>query len=86
MMRILRTWECNIEREIEKFKQRLSILDGLSTSRSAVLKIIQDVRKRGDKALVSYSKQFDRVSLSPDNFRVRESEIEDAYKRISLPL
>ncbi len=84
-MRILRTWECNIEREIEKFKRRLSILDGLSTNRSTVLKIIQDVRKRGDKALVSYSKRFDKVSLSPDKFRVKESEIEDAYRRISLP-
>lgn len=85
MMRILRTWECNIKREIEKFKRRLSVLDGLSTRRSTVLTIIQDVRKRGDKALVRYSKQFDKVSLSPDNFRVKEREIEDAYRRISLP-
>ncbi|MDO8141779.1 MAG: histidinol dehydrogenase [Candidatus Brocadiales bacterium] len=84
-MRILRTWECNIDREIVKLKQQLSLLDGLSTNhRKTVLKIIEDVRKLGDKAIARYSKYFDKVSLSPDKFRVKDREIEDAYKRIPL--
>ncbi len=85
-MRILRAWECNIGREIAKLKQQLSLLDGLSTNhRQTVLKIINDVRKLGDKAIVKYGKCFDKVSLSPDEFRVKDREIEDSYKKISLP-
>ena len=85
-MRILRAWECNIGREIVKLKQQLSLLDGLATNqRTTVLKIINDVRKLGDKAVVKYTKCFDKASLSPDEFRVKDQEIEDSYKKISLP-
>ncbi len=83
-MRILRAWECNTDKEIAKLKQQLSVLGGLSTNqRTTVLKIISDVQKLGDKAIVKYSRRFDKVSLSPDEFRVKEREIEDAYKKIS---
>lgn len=85
-MRILRAWECNIGREIVKLKQQLSLLDGLATNhRKTVLKIIHDVRNLGDKAVVKFSKCFDKVALSPDEFRVKDKEIEDSYKKISLP-
>src|SRR3989304_3452921 len=85
-MRILRAWECNIGREIVKLKQQLSLLDGLATNqRTTVLKIINDVRRLGDKAVVKYTKCFDKVSLSPDEFRVKDQEMEDSYKKISLP-
>lgn len=85
MMRILRTWECEIDREIEKLKQQLNILDGLSASRATVLKIIRDVKRQKDKALIKYSKLYDKVFLSPGNFRVTDREIEEAYQKISLP-
>ena len=85
-MRILRAWECNIGREIVKLKQQLSLLDGLAANqRTTVLKIIDDVRRLGDKAIVKYTKCFDKASLSPDEFRVKDQEIEDSYKKISLP-
>lgn len=85
-MRILRVWECNIGKEIAKLKQQLSLLDGLATNqRTTVLKIIDDVRKLGDKAIVKYTKCFDKASLSPDEFRVKDQEMEDSYKKISLP-
>ncbi len=85
-MRILRAWECNIGREIVKLKQQLSLLDGLATNhRKTVLKIIHDVRNLGDKAIVKFSKCFDKIALSPDEFRVKDKEIEDSYKKISLP-
>ncbi len=84
-MRILKTWECRIVKEIEKLKQQLNILDGLSDHRTTVLNIIHDVQKRGDKAVADYSKRFDKVSLSPKEFRVKDSEIANAYKNISIP-
>ena len=85
MMRIFRTWECNVSREIEKLKKQLSVLDGFSANRQTALKIIDDVRRQGDRAIVKYSKRFDGVSLSPDKFQVKNREIEDAYRKISLP-
>jgi len=84
-MRILRTWECNIGKEISKLKKQLNPLDGLSAYRKTVVKIIDGVRKQGDRAIVTYSKRFDTVSLSPGDFRVKDKEIEDSYKKISLP-
>jgi histidinol dehydrogenase len=85
MMRILRTWECNIDKEITKLKQQLNILDGFSAHRTTVLKIIHDVKKHKDKALTKYSKLYDKVFLSPKDFLVKDNEIEEAYRKISLP-
>ncbi|MCF6155204.1 MAG: histidinol dehydrogenase [Candidatus Brocadia sp.] len=84
-MRILRTWECKIDKEIEKLKQQLNILDSISANRTTVLKIIQDVKKRKDKSLAKYSKLYDKAHLSPKDFRVKDNEIEEAYRKISSP-
>ncbi len=48
----------------------------------AVLEIIDNVREKGDEALFYYAKKFDRVELSPDNVKVSEEEIEEAFKRV----
>ena len=45
-----------------------------------VEKIITDIRIRGDKALFFYTKQFDKVSLSPSSARVSEQTIHDKQK------
>lgn len=85
MMRILRTREGNIDKEIAKLKQQLNILDGFSAHRTTVLKIIRDVKKQKDKALVKYGKLYDKVFLSPKDFLVKDTEIEEAYRKISPP-
>ncbi len=83
-MRILRAWKCDLGKEIEKLKQQLSNLDGLSDHRKTVLTIINNVRKQGDKAVINYSKRFDKVLLSADELRVKDDEIEHAYGKISI--
>jgi len=83
-MRILRTWKCDLGKEIEKLKQQLSNLDGLSDHRKTVLTIISNVRKQGDKAVINYSKRFDKVLLSANELRVKDYEIEHAYGKISI--
>ncbi len=85
-MRIIKAWECDIGEEIEKLKQRLSILDGLTEIRTTVLDIIRDVKKQGDKALMTYSKRFDKVCLSSGEFLVKEKETEEAYQKVSPSL
>lgn len=44
-----------------------------------VKKIINDVKKTGDKALKKYTKQFDKIEL--DQIKVAGIEIENAYKK-----
>jgi len=48
-----------------------------------VLKIIDDVRRRGDEALVEYTKVFDKVELSKDMIKVGREEVSEAYSRVS---
>ncbi|HYG90361.1 MAG TPA: histidinol dehydrogenase, partial [Azospirillum sp.] len=40
--------------------------------------ILEDVRARGDAALIEYTNRFDRQSLTADTLRVRPDEIEAA--------
>ena len=44
--------------------------------------ILQDVRKRGDEALVEFTARFDRVQLTTDNLRVSRAEIEQAHQEL----
>lgn len=43
------------------------------TVNAEVAAIIEDVRKRGDQALIDYTKRFDRFTLSPKDFQVAEA-------------
>jgi histidinol dehydrogenase len=45
---------------------------------SIVRKIIADVAERGDRALIEYSKQFDRVDLEKLGMKVKPAEIDAA--------
>jgi histidinol dehydrogenase len=48
-----------------------------------VKSIIDDVRRRGDYALIEYSKRFDDSTLSKDRIMVSREDISDAYKKVS---
>ncbi|MFQ5962895.1 MAG: histidinol dehydrogenase [Candidatus Scalinduaceae bacterium] len=98
-MRILRSQDGSIMRDIEKIKQELCIFADTVTEvmyektkevfgepqspLESVKRIVNDVREKGDDALEYYSEKFDRVTLPAEDFRVEDSEIEDAYKRVS---
>jgi histidinol dehydrogenase len=50
----------------------------------AVLDIIADVRRRGDEALLDYTRRFDRLDAdSVAALRVTEGEFEDAFARVA---
>ncbi len=53
---------------------------------SRVRRIIVDVRKRGDRALVDYTRKFDGVNLSKEELSVREREISEASRRVEKKL
>ena len=48
--------------------------------------IIQEVRAKGDEALLAYTKQFDKVELTAETIRVTPEEIEEAYREVEPSL
>jgi histidinol dehydrogenase len=44
--------------------------------------ILQAVERSGDKAVLRFTKQFDKVSLKPDQLKVTSEEIKEAYFHI----
>ena len=49
----------------------------------SVKRIIAAVRKRGDRAVLEFTRRFDRVALSRENMAVSPSEMRKAWKTIS---
>jgi histidinol dehydrogenase len=47
-----------------------------------VRKILEDVKKNGDEAVVKYTEKFDKVKLNPRQLKVSESEVNGAYQNI----
>ena len=98
-MKILKSQDGNITQEIEKLKQGMSIFANMVTEgmeaktkevfgeplspMESVKRIVNDVKKKGDDALKFYSDKFEGTNLSVDNLRVKDAEIEEAYKKVS---
>jgi len=75
-MRIL-TIEKNDVDEIAK-RLRLETIQQLPIGE--VYTIIEEVRRRGDKALLEFEEKFDGVKLSKNDLKVKEHEILEAYE------
>ncbi len=64
-----------------KFKRLLASRDAHSQSADAIAaKIVADVKKRGDAALVEYTNRFDRTAIKAADLRIRPAEIAAALK------
>lgn len=57
-----------------------------SKQEQLVRKIISNVQRRGDKALLEYTRKFDRARLRKHQLRVSELEIENAIQRVDSEL
>lgn len=44
--------------------------------------VSDDIRKRGDEAVLEYTEKFDRVKLTADRMKVKPEEIEESYNRL----
>lgn len=49
---------------------------------SAVMRILEDVRKNGDEALIRYTNQFDAPALTTASIKVTRRELDDASKHV----
>ena len=54
----------------------------MSDIENAVKNIVEDVRKKGDKALLGYIKKFDNAVLNKNELRVSEEEINNSVKEV----
>jgi histidinol dehydrogenase len=57
-------------------------LDYQKKDMAAVSRICEDVRKRGDQAVISYSRRFDSPHLQIKSVRVSKKEFADAAKKV----
>ncbi len=48
--------------------------------------ILSNVKEKGDEALFAYTLEYDRFRLTPENIRVTEEEIREAYARMDPEL
>src|SRR5271157_3059551 len=54
----------------------------LTEAEAVVRPILEDIRRRGDRALRLYAKKFDRLDLRQTGFTVSREEIRRAYRQV----
>ena len=79
-MRVLKIGEKGFARYLSEVEGR-GAHDGLRLERE-VRSILMDVKKRGDEALIHYSRIFDGSSMQFHQLQVKRSEVKEAYKKI----
>src|SRR5262245_19219287 len=80
---LLRTTEQACHRHLQKLFARGE--GGSEHIEKTVRTILREVRKKGDRALCSYTQTFDRVRLTPETLAVTESEMDAALAALSKP-
>jgi histidinol dehydrogenase len=65
--------------------EKRRIISGELTEELAayVKAIIDEVKRNGDAALIKFTKEFDRVNLTAESFRVTKEEMNSAYNAVS---
>ena len=79
MIEVLKDGSAAAERQMHKLLARGDTSESVEPQ---VAKILADVRREGDVALLRYTKQLDRVELTPATLVVTDDEIDAAAKRV----
>lgn len=66
-----------------KWMDRAKTLQEKSKVEEQVKAIIEEVKKRGDAALIKFTKEYDNIQLSAEDLRVTPEEIEKAYEKVA---
>jgi len=83
-MKIVEIKKGNIERQLKDLRRSSSLSD--PKLETATRKIVEDVRKNGDKALFRYTKKFDKIELTRKTVKVSAREIENAMSSVPRKL
>ena len=79
-MKIIKSWEDGFDEALNRIVNRGRI--GRADVEASVRNIINQVREKGDEAVIKFTKKFDNYHLSPENIKVSSEEIENAYASI----
>jgi histidinol dehydrogenase len=79
-MKMLRIGEKGFKRYLSEVEGRMT-QDGLRLEKE-VRPILEDVRKRGDKALLHYTQVFDGLRIPIHDLQVKRSEVKEAYRKV----
>lgn len=79
-MKIIKSWEDGFNEALNRIVNRGRI--GRADVEVSVRNIINQVREKGDEAVIKFTKKFDNYRLSPENIKVSREEIENAYASI----
>lgn len=80
MIRILSGESFEGKEYIESIEKRAGEIDRDVTT--SVCRILDDIRSRGDDALIEYTRKFDSQYVLRENLRVSEEEINRAYENV----
>lgn len=80
-MKIIQIKKGSLEKRLKGLRGETSLSDG--RVELSVRKIVESVRKNGDRALFEYTKKFDKVELFPRTVRVSDKEIQNAEAKVS---
>lgn len=83
-MKIVRISKSNFDEKAAEIAATSSLFDPAIEKR--VRDILVEVARRGDRALVEFTRKFDGVKLPPSRLRVTEAEIESARRSVSPQL
>src|SRR5512139_1545760 len=79
-MRRLSTSDPDFARAFAGIRQRGA--DAAAAVEPQVRRIVEAVRRRGDRALVDFSRRFDGVTLDPTQLRVSAAEVRQALRSV----
>jgi histidinol dehydrogenase len=79
-LKFLKAGDKGFENYLSRTEQRIG-QESLRLERE-IRSILNDVRKRGDEALVYYTQVFDGVRVPVEQLQVKRGEVEQAYKKI----
>ncbi len=66
--------------KIKRIRQRVN---GLDEVLEKAKRIVDEVKKSGDRALIKYARKFDGIELAKSKIQVSKKEIKEAYKKAS---
>ncbi|NCJ05477.1 histidinol dehydrogenase [Synechococcales cyanobacterium C] len=84
MLRIV-TQQTEAHSELQRICNRIHD-DQVVHKEATVREVLQAVKRKGDRALLHYTAEFDHQTLMPEELRVSGSELDAAYQQVSKEL
>ncbi|MBW4693245.1 MAG: histidinol dehydrogenase [Lyngbya sp. HA4199-MV5] len=84
MLRII-TQRAEARTELRRICDRIHD-DQVVHKEATVREVLQAVKRQGDRAVLHYTAEFDRLTLKPEDLRISGSELDAAYQQVSKEL